>query len=205
MSKYFNLHISSIRLMSSYLASRYQRVKVNGTISNTLPVNTGVPQGSILGPFMFIMFINDLTEECTCYLFADDCIIEQNGETPELAVKKTNNTLPAVIRWYSNNLIKNNASKTQLTPVNQGGIAKFTNTMKYLGLYIDSSPSRKYHINMTKNKVMPIVWALAKISHLIDEQTARMYYVSIIRPHLEYAAAVLFIMSGQCSTVLETL
>ena len=87
-------------------------MKVNGTISNTLPVNTGVPQGSILGPLMFIMFINDLTEVCTCYLFADDCIIEQYGETPELSVKKTNSTLPAVIRWYNNNLIKMNASKT---------------------------------------------------------------------------------------------
>ena len=130
MSKYFNFHISSIKLMSSYLTPRYQRVKVNGAISNTLPVNTGVPQGSILGHFMFVMFISDLIEVCTCYLFADDCIIEQYGETPELAVQKTNNTLPAVIRWYNNNLIKINASKTtvmissnktitttQLTPV----------------------------------------------------------------------------------------
>ena len=79
MSKYFNYHISSIKLMSSYLTPRYQRVQVNGTISITLPVNTGVPQGSILGPLMFIMFINDLTEVCTYYLFADDCIIEQYG------------------------------------------------------------------------------------------------------------------------------
>ena len=218
MCTYFNFHKFIIQLISSYLTPRQQCLQVNGVISQTMHVTSGVPQGSALGPFFFIMFVNDLTKECPCYLFADDCIVEQHGEPPLSAIAKTNILLPKISKWYSDNPLKLNAAKTSvlivankrldtdnLNPVIlQGKIATFTKTMKYLGLPLDASLTWKDHIAKTKVKIMPMVWKFAKL-HLMDYSTAHTYCTSMIRPCIEYAAAVLFNVSGQSSKTLETI
>ena len=112
LANHFNFHSSSIKLIHSYLSSRNQSVKINNVTSNPLLITTGIPQGSILGPLLFIMFINAITNSCLCYLFADDCIIEEAGESPTSAISKTNQTLPQVLNWYTRNLLKINTDKT---------------------------------------------------------------------------------------------
>ena len=153
------------------------------------------------------MFINDITKVCPCYLFADDCIIEQFGETPTLAINKTNNLLPSITTWYTNNLLKLNTKKTTVMIISNrqvhtntlphitidGHNALFSPTMKYLGLIIDNSLNWNDHIASIKKKVMPLIWKLSQIRYLIDQATSRLYYTSRIRPHLEYAAATLFL------------
>lgn len=217
LANHFHFHPSSIKLMSSYLCSRKQSVKANNTISQPLPVTSGVPQGSILGPILFIMFINDITSTCQCYLYADDCIIEQTGNTPSDAVAHTNQIMPDITKWYQNNLLKINAEKTSvillsnktINPVHlrhvrmHGQNATFTSTMKYLGIYLDTSLNWNEHVRLTKSKVMPIVWNFSKIRPLIDEKTANVFYTSIIRPLLEYSAPVTFNMSSTNSKTLE--
>ena len=128
MANYFKFHPSAIELMSSYLSHRTQCVKTNGVISNNRSVTSGVPQGSVLGPLLFIMYIIDLASKFPCYLFADDCIIEQYGETAVSAVNKTNIIIPEITNWYQNNLLKLNCSKTAILvisnkPVNKANLA----------------------------------------------------------------------------------
>ena len=219
MPNYFKFHPSAIELMSSYLSSRKQCVKTNGVISNNRSVTSGVPQGSVLGPLLFIMYINDLASKFPCYLFADDCIIEQYGETAVSAVNKTNIIIPEITNWYQNNLLKLNCSKTAVLvisnkPVNKanlavikidGHVATYTDTIKYLGLHLDSALSWNEHITHTKQKILPVIWKFSQIRHLIDKSTARLYYTAFIRPHLEYAAATVFNTSTANINILEKL
>ena len=112
MCNYFQFNASTTTLMSSYLDKRHQSVKTNGVISTSRSIHAGVPQGSVLGPLLFIMFVNDITRSFPCYLFADDCIIEQSGYTATQAITKTNNLLVGVANWYECNLLKLNTTKT---------------------------------------------------------------------------------------------
>ena len=172
-NNYFNFHSTSIKLMTSYLTQRHQRVKINGTISTTMKIHSGVPQSSIFGPLMFIMFNNDITATNPCYLFADDCIFEQYGDKPETTITNNNNLLPTVAHWYRNNLKKLNTTKTSvkilvetnhLPPViTEGETATFTFTLKYLGLILDTSLNWNEHIAHVKRKIVPVIWKFGQI------------------------------------------
>ena len=157
------------------------------------------------------MFINDITNSCLCYLFADDCTIEEAGESPTSAISKTNQTLLQVLNWYTRNLLKINTDKTSVILLSNQTTDTdhydqpilFSNCIKYLGLHIDHHLNWNEHIRMTKNKIMPIVWNFSKIRHLINEATAKLYYTSLIRPLMEYAAATLYNISGANTQILE--
>ena len=167
MCNYFQFNASTTKLMSSYLDKRHQSVKTNGVISTSRPIHAGVPQGSVLGPLLFIMFVNDITRSFPCYLFADDCIIEQSGYTPTQAITKTNNLLLEVANWYKCNLLKLNTTKTgammlsnrrliadKLPPVIiRGDITKYANALKYLGLHLDEMLSWNEHAKRIRNKM----------------------------------------------------
>ena len=201
LANHFNFHSSSIKLIHSYLSSRNQSVKINNVTSNPLLITTGIPQGSMLGPLLFIMFINDITNSCLCYLFADDCILEEAGESPTSAISKTNQTLPQVLHWYTRNQTTDTDHYDNVQ-IN-GQPILISNCIKYLGLHIDHHLNWNEHIRMTKNKIMPIVWNFSKIRHLINEATAKLYYTSLIRPLMDYAAATLYNMSGANTQILE--
>ena len=138
-----------------------------------------MPQWSVIGPLMFILFVNDLAHTCPCYLFADDCMIEQYGNTP---IDNHNKRItPTVTKWYENNLLKLNTSKAyvmmlanrqsdtdQLPPVVlNGNTATYTNSFKYLGIHLDTTLSWNEHIACTKNKILPVISKFARILYNI--------------------------------------
>ena len=171
----FNFHPTAIKLIVSYLSDRIQCVRVNNTMSDPLPIKAGVPQDSALGPLLFIMFINDLTNIGPCYLFADDCNIEQIGDTPENTILLSNALITHYTDCYNSNVLKLNADKTttdglQHIVVN-GHTVAFSNTPKYFGLTLDQSLNWKSHVASMKRKSTPIVWNLARIRNLLDAIT----------------------------------
>ena len=120
-SKPFYFVIQTIRgnanqWFRSYLSNRKQKVFVNGVESNFLLVNSGVPQGSILGPFLFLIYVNDF-ERATNYfslrLFADDTSLTATGKDLDVLLQRMNSELPAIYEWLCSNRLTLNLSKTK--------------------------------------------------------------------------------------------
>ena len=100
----------------SYLNKRKQKVFVNGVESDFLKVNSGVPQGSILGPVLFLVYINDIVNATNYFsirLFADDTSLTAAGKDLDLLLQRINAELPAIYKWLCSNRLTLNLSKTK--------------------------------------------------------------------------------------------
>ena len=156
----------------SYLTHRQQRVINNGKLSELREVNAGVPQGSVLGPFLFILFANDIGNfiergQINCY--ADDAVIYTSAKNIKEAEKQLQICINAVEEWYTENKLKVNVMKTEVmvlgTQQKIAGITednfciKFGKTKlkvvkeyKYLGLQLDQSLTWNNHCERTAKK-----------------------------------------------------
>ena len=111
--KQYGIHDNEFNWFRSYLEGRTQKVKIRNSLSKSALVTTGVPQGSILGPLLFLIFINDLqlSTKMMCVLFADDTYLSLSNENiPEL-FRETNTELEKVTNWFL-------ANKLSLHPKN---------------------------------------------------------------------------------------
>ena len=114
----FNFSSSSLTLINSYLTNRAQAVVVNDKTSRLLPVNRGVSQGSILGPLLFCLYINDLPKvinTCRTHLYADDVQLYSYCKPSEINnhVAKINDDLTQILSWTSQNGLSVNPSKSK--------------------------------------------------------------------------------------------
>ena len=148
---------------SSYLTNTTQKVICNNNLSKTCKISIGVPQGSILGPILFLLFINDLTQFSGlshCNLFADDALFYVHGRDIEIINCKLQSSLDTIADWYKRNKLSLNVKKSNVmlihckkniqdkidVSVNQNKLVKLEH-VKYLGLHIDSKLQWQYHID----------------------------------------------------------
>ena len=99
----------------SYLTNRRQRVVIEGQSSEWKNINAGVPQGSVLGPLLFLIYINDITEnlEMDCFLYADDTSLYDVVDTPAMSSIKLNSDLQKINEWAQRWLVTINPTKTE--------------------------------------------------------------------------------------------
>ena len=112
--KHYGVDGFVIKWFESYLTGRRQVTKLGSTISTLLPINTGVPQGSILGPILFSLFINDLSHNCknsTAFLFADDSALYFNNVTRGIYANVIED-MKIIHEWFRVNKLRFNAIKT---------------------------------------------------------------------------------------------
>jgi len=114
----FGIKETVLEWFKSYLVNQTQRVKFNGILSSPIGVELGVPQGSVLGPLLFLLYINDIVEvindKCAIRLFADDALIYTMGHSSQEISDNLNEQMLKVERWLDVNKLVINISKTKL-------------------------------------------------------------------------------------------
>ena len=191
----------------SYLTGRKQFVSINGYDSEVLESNIGVPQGSVLGPLLFLIYINDLNhciKNSTVHHFADDTNLLHINKDINKLNKLLNQDLKSLCNWLKANRIALNAAKTEMLffrnpnrPINTELNLKIdgkkivpAHNVKYLGVYLDEFLSFKSHASELSSKLRRSNGMLAKIRHFVPSETLRSIYFSIFDSNLTYCCTV---------------
>ena len=192
---------------SSYLSNRYQRVSLNGIFSSRVPVTCGVPQGSILGPLLFLIYINDMNSAMkfsTTYHFADDTNLLYSHKSINILRKRLNKDLALLYDWLCANRLSLNAGKTEFIvfrpPTRKKGervTLKLYHTklfesskIKYLGIVLDNKLNWKAHITELSKKLSRAVGLLYKVRNFCPLNVLRSLYFSIFNSHLSYGLVI---------------
>ena len=199
------LSVPTLKWFSSFLTAREQCVKINGQKSQWLKLKSGIPQGTVLGPTLFLLFINDLPVNLSedCSIFADDTTAYSIGGSSEETAQALSSDLQKAHDWATTwgmlfNAEKSKhlmvANKSRLTPaprVNMNGVTLPTcTTHKHLGITLNSSLTWQDHINSIYSTCARQVGILARLRNVLTKTTVKKIYIGFIRPRLEYASAV---------------
>ena len=188
----------AFKLLKSFVSQRRQYVLVNEAKSHTREVTCGIPQGSILGPLIFDIYINDFIN-CSKFnvnLFADDAYLSLTGATTELAEARANEELINVDAWLKTNKLSLNEIKStfivyerkksmKTVQLNIGNKTLVeSKEVKYLGAILDKDLSWTSHIENVEKKVASSCWAISKISRYADYKSLKALYYATIHTHL---------------------
>jgi len=209
----YGIRGTALEWLRSYLKNRTQQVRFNNEWSTLLTTEYGVPQGSVLGPLLFIIYINDIIkvcpEGCNIKMFADDTLVYVTGESSAELERKMNMAFVTVEKWMNTNKLKMNAGKTKYMIVRsirkelRGNITlkcldgteiERVERMKYLGIIIDDRLRFKDHCDYMLKKIGKKVSFLNRIGNYISAYTRCIIYKTIIAPHFEYCATLLIDM-----------
>ena len=185
--------------LSDYLSNRCQRVVLPGCQSNTKHLNACVPQGLILGPLLFLVYVNDIVENIKSgiNLFADYTSLSLVVRNPDDAGNTPQNDINKINSWADTwllNLIQINRNLLSITYSHGYNMSKIlipnVQTHKHLGIHISSDGSWDYHINGISQKAWKRINVMRQVKHCLDRKSLQVIYFSFIRPILEYGDVV---------------
>ena len=199
--EYYGIRGLALDWFKSYLHNRMQCTEVGDTQSKLDYIKCGVPQGSVLGPLLFLLYINDITDSSKVFkftLFADDTSLFYSHKNNPNAENIVNTELHKVSEWLAANKLSLNVDKSKLLyfstfkscyklnlTINNETL-KESNFTKYLGVLIDNKLLWTEQINAINLKLSKGIGLLAKIRHFVPKTVLRSLYFSFIHPHIEY-------------------
>ena len=213
LKKLIKLGLSETALcwIKSYLSKRVQCTRFSNFTSKDEEVKAGVPQGSILGPLLFICFSNDiyttLEEQCKALSYADDSQLIIAAKNQKELILKIENIIKVAHDWYTANCMKANQGKTEILVINRGnlktenikikvkekGKRKILTPSKYikvLGVLIDENLSWKKQVLKVKKTATNTIRKLHRINHLLPMDIKIQLYNALVVPHFDYADVI---------------
>ena len=202
--KCYGIDNANLAWCNNYLTERSQKTLANGNMSSTHAVSCGVPQGSVLGPLFFILYVNDVQyalRGSQIRLYADDTVIYSSGENTVELEASLQPALNKFAKWCGCNKLTLNASKTKLmafgtrqkvkrakrAQVKINGVPlEIVPSYKYLGVSLDSTLSFNYYVKSVVNMVAYKTSLLSKIRRYLTDTVALKIYKSMILPYFDY-------------------
>ena len=204
---YYGVNDNAKTLLKSYLSDRKQYVKIDEVKSSVQTIKTGVPQGSIVGPLIFNIFINDIINSSRKFnfiLYADNTTLnstlESFGRTTDEIQSSIIIKLQKICTWLDLNKLSLNVTKSKFIlfhmpqrvasllhfDLNESPI-EYLHEFNFLGLTLDSSLSFKFHLFKIGNKISRVIGLLHKLKHIFPSYLLRMIYNLLILPHMNYS------------------
>ena len=207
--KSVGLSEDTVNWFQSYLANRKQRTSVGDTLSVAVPITVGVPQGSILGPLLFLIFFLSYLPSCQLaseiILYADDTVIYYSSTDLFDLESKLNSDLATISNWFSSNLLTLNISKCNFVIFGNSRKLKLVNEVslkvnstaidrsdpfKYLGVVINQTMSWSEHIDTISTKINQRIGMIKRIRHLLPLHAKLTLYNCLIIPLFDYGDTV---------------
>ena len=195
-----------INIIESFLSDRKQRVTIDGKFSDWVDINAGVPQGSLLGPILFLVYINDIVDvvESKIKIFADDTFIYRTVD--QFCTTILNKDLESITKWawmwklvFNPDISKqavevifsNKSNIASPFPLTFNGIpVKQVKDTKHLGLILDSKLNFSNHMNEKLGKARSSIGVMKQVKKWVDTKSLENIYKLYVRPHLEYGDLV---------------
>jgi hypothetical protein len=190
------------------MSERTQFVDIENTKSTMQPIVCGVPQGSILGPLLYLIYVNDIykSTEANILSFADDTSLYLSHHNIEHVFNNANLEINNLFEWFCSNKLSLNAKKTKFIvfrdqyshyntnntveingiPLSQIGQVFAEKSTKFLGLIIDEFLSWKYHLSYINNKISRSLYQIKQIKNTLPTDSLKTLYFAMIHPYILY-------------------
>jgi endonuclease/exonuclease/phosphatase family metal-dependent hydrolase len=222
--RYYSISENTILLLKSFLIDREQTVFINKLKSNPQLIKYGVPQGSVLGPLLFSIYINDLPLHITdkCEMFADDTTLHSSAVDVDSLSVSLQRSADELQNWSEHNHMALNAKKTEVMLITtrqkrQNLKASFPKIKisnqnleevshhKVLGVIIDNNLSWSNHIQHLCKKVSKKTYQLSRMKHFLNEHARKIFFTAHIQSAIDYASTLWDAASGNIMKPLNSL